>query len=115
MVFTGDFLYPGPLFAFLPNSNPGDYLQGAETLLSTAPIESQLYGAHRMRPPGAPIQYMSDVRALKAALLKIEAGELQGEGLYPVTYIVSQSNQLLLEPSFLRNWQPRYPELQPTQ
>ncbi|NNL84477.1 MAG: MBL fold metallo-hydrolase, partial [Myxococcales bacterium] len=26
-LFSGDFMYPGPLFAFLPNSNMGDYLQ----------------------------------------------------------------------------------------
>jgi hydroxyacylglutathione hydrolase len=28
-LFSGDFLYQGPLFAFLPNSTLGDYAQGA--------------------------------------------------------------------------------------
>jgi AraC-like DNA-binding protein len=37
MIFTGDFIYPGPLYAFLSNSGMRDYLQGAQTLLAATP------------------------------------------------------------------------------
>jgi hydroxyacylglutathione hydrolase len=110
-VFSGDFIYPGPLFAFLPNSSMGDYLQGADTLLSLTTREMRVFGAHRASPPGAPVQAMVDIEDLREALLSVQAGNLDGEGVYPVSYIVSPTIQLLAEPAWLQNWGSRYPEL----
>jgi len=111
-LFSGDFLYSGPLFAFLPNSGMGDYLQGVETVLEAATLHSRIFGAHRSGPPGIPEQKIADVHDLGKALRSIRAGERKGDGVYPVTYIVSRSVQLLAEPSWLQEWEPRYPELQ---
>ena len=111
-LFSGDFLYTGPLFAFLPNSGMGDYLQGVETVLEAAAQQSRIFGAHRSGPPGIPEQTIADVHDLGKALRSIRVGELKGDGFYPVTYIVSESVQLLAEPSWLQEWEPRYPELQ---
>ena len=101
-LFSGDFLYPGPLFAFLPNSAMGDYLQGVETVLAIATERSRFFGAHRSGPPGIPEQTIRDLVDLENALLAIRAGELKGDGFYPVTYIVSPSVQLLSEPGWLQ-------------
>jgi glyoxylase-like metal-dependent hydrolase (beta-lactamase superfamily II) len=108
-LFSGDFIYPGPLYAFLPNSSLGDYLQGTDTVLAAA-AEARVFGAHRDAPPGAPEQSLADVRDLQVALHAIRAGTLDGRGFYPVTYLVSPTMQLLAEPAWLQNWEARYPE-----
>ena len=42
-LFSGDFLYPGELYGFLPNSNLGDYLQGVRTVRQLAEKERFTY------------------------------------------------------------------------
>jgi glyoxylase-like metal-dependent hydrolase (beta-lactamase superfamily II) len=106
-LFSGDFLYPGPLFAFLPNSGMGDYLAGANRVLDAAPAQVKVFGAHRMAPPGLPELGRGDVEDLRAALAAIRDGELEGEGLYPVVYPVSDRVELWAEPSWLQHWTPR--------
>jgi glyoxylase-like metal-dependent hydrolase (beta-lactamase superfamily II) len=111
LLFSGDFLYPGPLYAFLPNSRMGDYLQGTENVLAAA-ADVRVFGAHRDGPPGAPEQSLADVRDLQRALEAIRAGTLDGEGFYPVTYLVSPTLQLLAEPAWLQDWDTRYPQFE---
>jgi hydroxyacylglutathione hydrolase len=110
-LFSGDFIYPGPLFAFLPNSRMGDYMQGADTLLDVASPAIRIFGAHRLAPPGAPEQTLADIHDLRQALQSIKAGEVDGEGFYPVTYLVNADMTLLTEPAWLQNWDVRYPAL----
>lgn len=105
-LFSGDFLYPGPLFAFLGGSSLDDYLFAAETVLNESPSEARVFGAHRLAPPGAPEQSRTDVADLKRALLGVQAGTLDGTGVYPVEYPVNESTTLLAEPSWLQNWRP---------
>jgi glyoxylase-like metal-dependent hydrolase (beta-lactamase superfamily II) len=111
-LFAGDFIYPGPLYAFLPNSRLGDYLQGAEAVLGSADT-ARVFGAHREGPPGAPEQSLTDVRELQAALEAIRDGRLDGAGFYPVTYRVSATVELLTEPPWLQDWNRRYPQFAP--
>lgn len=108
-LFTGDFLYAGPLFAFLPNSGMGDYLQGAETVLREPSAGTRVLGAHRSEPPGLPVLARQDVEDLRSALLAIRDGDLRGEGLYPVSYRVNDRVDLLAEPGWLQEWTPRHP------
>jgi glyoxylase-like metal-dependent hydrolase (beta-lactamase superfamily II) len=110
-LFTGDFIYPGPLFAFLPNSGMGDYLQGADTVLGAVRANARIFGAHRVAPPGAPELAIEDVEDLESALRAIRAGELQGRGVYPVVYRVNARLELYAEPRWLQNWTPRHPTL----
>jgi len=109
LLFSGDFIYHGPLFAFLPNSGMGDYVQGAQTLLETASPDTRIYGAHRMDPPGAPELALSDVEDLESALAAIRAGELESTGFYPWVYPVNSRMHLHAEPAWLQNWEPRHP------
>jgi len=106
-VFAGDFIYPGPLLAFLPNSGMGDYLQGALTVIGAAPENARVFGAHRVAPPGAPELHMGDVQDVHSALLAIRAGERRGKGFYPVVYPVNDRVELWAEPAWLQNWEPR--------
>jgi len=110
-LFSGDFVYPGPLFAFLPNSGMGDYQQGVEIVLENVPATARIFGAHRMEPPGAPLQSIKDVRDLQVALEAIADGELEGAGLYPVIYPVNDRMEIYAEPSWLQEWTPRHPEV----
>jgi glyoxylase-like metal-dependent hydrolase (beta-lactamase superfamily II) len=101
-LFSGDFLYPGPLVAFLPNSSLEDYLLGADTVLASAPSDVTIFGAHRVAPSGLPVLALDDAADLRSALLAIAAGDLSGEGLYPVVYPINDRLELYAEPSWLR-------------
>lgn len=108
-LFSGDFIYPGPLYAFLPNSGMGDYLQGAQTVLAAAPADARIFGAHRVAPPGVPELAVNDVEDLQTTLRAIHDDRLRGKGVYPVTYRINARLELLAEPSWLQNWTPRHP------
>ena len=110
-LFSGDFIYSGPLYAFLPNSSLGDYRQGAETLLESVAEDVRVFGAHRSGPPGAPVLSRADIKAVKEAIDAIEAKRLPAEGSYPVSYAINDRISLLAEPAWLQKWDQRYPEL----
>lgn len=103
-VFSGDFLYPGNLYAFLPTSNMGSYLQAAETLLERIEISTPIYGAHRGPEAVIPRLGMDDVRDLQEALMGIRDRRVVGEGSYPVSYPVNEKLNILAEPRFLQSW-----------
>lgn len=104
MIFSGDFVYPGPLFAFLPGSGMGDYLDGAQAILQSAPNKPRVLGAHRSELSGLPELTLSDVEDLEAVLLQIQQWELAGEGIYPVIYEVNERMSLWAEPRWLQRW-----------
>ena len=104
LVFAGDFIYPGPLFAMLPNSSLGDYLFGTEELLQLELGTARVFAAHRLEGPGAPSVGMEDVRDLRRTLLAIQAGKAESTGLYPVEVPVNAEIQLFIEPAWLQRW-----------
>ncbi len=104
--FSGDFVIPGPLFAFLPNSGMGDYLMGAENVLAAAPTHTRIYAAHRMAPPGVPEVGLGDVADLRDALVEIREGVRDGSGAYPVIYPVNERIELWADPAWLQRWEP---------
>ena len=112
MLFAGDFIYSGPLYAFLPNSSLGDYQQGATTLLANTQTDTKVFGAHRTGPPGAPMLTRADIQEVLSTLNQVEAGNIAAEGDYPVSYPVNDRIVLLAEPKWLQNWERRYPALQ---
>jgi hydroxyacylglutathione hydrolase len=106
-LFSGDFIYPGPLLAMFPNSGMGDYLQGADRVLDATPETARIFGAHRLEPPGAPELAIRDVEELRSALRSIRDGELAGSGFYPVIYRINDRIELYAEPSWLQDWAPQ--------
>ncbi len=107
-LFTGDFIYPGSLFAFMPNSNLGDYLQAAESVIGNASRTTRIFGAHGSTQGGVPELSMGDVTDLREQLLKIKRGEADASGSYPVAYLINDRLTLLAEPWLLQKWEPSY-------
>ena len=103
-VFSGDFIYPGPLYAFLPNSSMRDYLQGSDTMLAAIPDSADILGAHRNAAPGLPRLSQQDVADLRATLIAIRDGKAEGRGIFPREYRVNERIQLLAEPRLLQDW-----------
>ncbi len=110
-LFSGDFIYQGDLFAFLPNSSLAEYAQGSDNVLLSITEQTKIFAAHRLSAPGTPVLKMSDVTALKDTLSKIEEGTLEATGFYPVSYPISESSNLIAEPPLLQNWDITYPDL----
>lgn len=104
MVFSGDYLYPAELYAFLSNSSMGDYLATSEALLATLPNNVVFFGAHRSGPPGAPRQMMSDLVDLNRSLASIRDRTTAGEGTYPQAFYVNEQMVILAEPRWLQDW-----------
>jgi glyoxylase-like metal-dependent hydrolase (beta-lactamase superfamily II) len=104
ILFSGDYLYPGPLWAFLPNSSMRDYLETAGPLLERLPADTIILGAHRESAPGLPSLAYQDLVDLQAALIRLRDGELSGAGTWPVTFEVNDRLQLVAEPRWLQDW-----------
>ena len=53
---------------------------------------------------------MEDARNLAETLRALYAGELEGEGIYPVSYPVNERLDLLAEPAWLARWEETHPD-----
>ena len=104
IVFAGDFLYPGPLFAFLSNSSLSAYLESSDRLLGIGRDNVQILGAHRSAPPGAPRLATRDLSDLRRALSDIRDGKLKSTGFYPAIYSINARIELWAEPGWLQDW-----------
>ena len=110
LLFSGDYLYPGELYAFLPNSNLGDYRQATDLVMAVTPPETVLLGAHRGRGGDLPRLSLADVQAVQGVLEAIESEQLAPEGFYPQVYPINDNLLLMSEPPWLQRWEARYPE-----
>jgi glyoxylase-like metal-dependent hydrolase (beta-lactamase superfamily II) len=104
LMLSGDFLYEGMLYVFVPGSSLQDYLTTTQTLVETYAETVVYYGAHRLTPPGPPMLDQKDVAELEQALLALRAGELEGSGLWPRLFFVNESISILADPQFLHDW-----------
>jgi len=80
-LFTGDFLYPTSLYAFMPDSSLSAYAATADRLLAMLPGDTRLYGAHCCRndaPAQAPWLDLGDLRDARAEIRRIQAGTATG-------------------------------------
>ncbi len=101
MLFTGDFLYPGPLIAFVPGSDLGEYLATARRLAEDIPPNVRLFTAHRDAPPGAPILAHSDLVELRDTLAAIRDGRARGSGFPLETFPVNEKIWIEVESAWL--------------
>lgn len=103
-LFSGDFLYPTTLYAFLPGASRGAYQETAKRLLATLPADTTIWSAHCCRTgeaPSAPWLSMNDLRDLNAALEGIRSGESHSKGFFPRTFPVN--SQMTLATGFSWN------------
>lgn len=103
-LFTGDYIYEGGLYAFLPNSSLQDYMNTANMLVDLIPDNTTLYTAHRWEMLGTPILGYDDLVDLKTALTKIREGNLSGTGVFPMTYPVNDRVQLEADLPWYQGW-----------
>ncbi|MEM7413746.1 MAG: MBL fold metallo-hydrolase [Myxococcota bacterium] len=112
LMFTGDFLTSsGSLSSFLPTSNLGDYLQSADKVLArTEALQRMVFrGAHASPANEIPNESRETLTSLRDGLRAIRAGEIEGEGAYPVVYRIREDMTLTTEPAWLQDWTPSYP------
>jgi len=102
--FTGDTVYPGELFAFLPHSSLGDYARTTDRLLELVSDTAVLYGAHRVATSGLPTLARTDLLDLRRALHAVESGDAIEEGLFPRTLEVNERLALWMDFPWSRRW-----------
>ncbi|MFT5100512.1 MAG: hypothetical protein ACJAX5_001310 [Patiriisocius sp.] len=97
MLFTGDFLYYGPLLAMLPGSDLEDYYTTSQRLVEEVSAETRLFAAHRDKAPGIPELGIPDLVDLRNSLKKILSGGLEGEGFYIRVYPINERIEIWVD------------------
>jgi glyoxylase-like metal-dependent hydrolase (beta-lactamase superfamily II) len=107
MLFSGDYLYPGELYAFLPGSSLADYLWTAERLTPALPALAAIHGGHGIElATSAPVLAARDLLDLQRALREIRSGERGGSGWFPRAYPVNERLTLLSD-GLAGDWTPQ--------
>src|SRR5579862_2398052 len=78
-LFAGDFIYPGTLYAFLPDASRRAYQATTRRLLTVLDPDARIYAAHMADDPAtvsAPVLDVADLAALDRTLQAIGTGEL---------------------------------------
>ena len=84
-LFSGDFIYPGELYAFLPGASRSAYLATTRMLLSTIAPDTRILAAHMADPPApvrAPVLAVADLQRLHDLLEGIGQGSAHSTGFY---------------------------------
>jgi hydroxyacylglutathione hydrolase len=92
LLFCGDFVYPGNLYAFLPGASRSAYRRTTEQLIAIIDPSTQILAAHMADAPAvisAPRLAISDLRALLTTLQSIDAGSANSTGIYPRVFEVN--------------------------
>jgi glyoxylase-like metal-dependent hydrolase (beta-lactamase superfamily II) len=107
LLFSGDFLYPGELYAFLPGSSLADYRWSAERLAAALPGDAAIHGGHGIDlATSAPVLAVRDLLDLRRALDEIRSGERAGSGWFPRVTPVNERLTLLSD-GLGGDWTPR--------
>ena len=87
-LFAGDFIYPKGIYAFLPDSDLGDYVRSCRRALDLVGPRGQVLSAHTGRPAVAavPVMARSDVQTVLDGLLQVQDGSARGQGVFPRRY-----------------------------
>ncbi|WP_409432594.1 MBL fold metallo-hydrolase [Litorimonas sp. RW-G-Af-16] len=96
MMFTGDFLYQGSLYAMLPGSSRSAYAKSADLLISESSFDTLILGAHA--PTNAltpPVLSQASLIALRRQLAAVEAGAARYEGVFPRRLVIDDSVDFL--------------------
>ena len=104
ILFSGDYIYEGALYAFLPNSSLRAYLDSAEHLLRIVTPRTRILSAHRLTPPGPPILRHQDLLDLHRLLIAIRDGEADYAGFFPARYRVNEWLTLETEAPIFQDW-----------
>jgi glyoxylase-like metal-dependent hydrolase (beta-lactamase superfamily II) len=70
LLFTGDTFYAGPIFLYVPETNPGNYRRSVERLVSIEPMLDLLLPSHNF-----PAEKPEMLLKLKAAFDRVDSGK----------------------------------------
>ena len=105
-LFTGDFIYPSEIYAFLPGANLGDYHASTQRVVHLLNDDSIVYGAHgcdHLPLVDLPKLRRADVAALGGALASADTVSLTaGTGWYPREFAVNERMKLLAKYPWMR-------------
>jgi glyoxylase-like metal-dependent hydrolase (beta-lactamase superfamily II) len=94
-LFSGDYITPRPLFAFLPGSSISDYRSTTRELMRMLPDDAVFWGAHdELSDTLAPRLAIADLRDLARVLEAIGRGEAEASGIFPRVYLVNDQIEL---------------------
>lgn len=97
-LFMGDYAGDGEIYAFLPNSSLGAYLETTERLLSDLPPETLLFAAHGgADTQAAPSVGMQNLVDLRDGLRAMRDGRLTGTGFWPRAYPINRNTDVLAD------------------
>jgi hydroxyacylglutathione hydrolase len=91
-LFSGDYIYPTTLYAFLPGSSLSAYRATTKRLLAMLPADTRIWTAHCCRANekiSAPWLTMKDLKDLDSALAEIDEGRAHGTGFFPRRFPVN--------------------------
>ena len=91
-LFSGDYIYPTTLYAFLPGSSLSAYRATTQRLLAMLPADTKIWTAHCCRNNekiSAPWLTMNDLKDLDTALAAINAGDSHSNGFFPRRFPVN--------------------------
>jgi hydroxyacylglutathione hydrolase len=91
-LFSGDFIYPTTLYAFLPGASRSAYQETTRRLLGRLPADTTIWSAHCCRAgeaPSAPWLTVNDLRDLSTGLERIRSGESKSKGFFPRTFPIN--------------------------
>lgn len=90
LLFSGDFIYEGELFVFLPGSDIDEYHKSTQELLASTTNDTRLLAAHSGTTPSSlPILDHKNLVDLDEALSSIIKENLDAEGFILKTYKVN--------------------------
>ncbi|MCE7999462.1 MAG: MBL fold metallo-hydrolase [Rhodobiaceae bacterium] len=97
-LFMGDYAGDGEIYAFLPNSSLGAYLETTERLLSDLPPQTLLFAAHGgADTKAAPSVGMQNLFDLRDGLRAMRDGRLAGAGFWPRAYPINRNTHVLAD------------------
>src|SRR5262245_34781229 len=92
-LFSGDYIYPTTLYAFLPGSSLSAYRATTRRLIGMLPADIKIWTAHCCRVNekiSAPWLTMKDLKDLDTALAAIDAGQSHSTGFFPRRFPVNE-------------------------
>jgi len=97
-LFMGDYAGDGEIYAFLPNSSLGAYLETTERLLARLPPQTLLFAAHGgAGTKSAPSVGMQNLVDLRDGLRAMRDGRLAGTGFWPRAYPINRNTDVLAD------------------
>ncbi len=97
-LFMGDYAGDGEIYAFMPNSSLGTYLETTERLLEQLPSNTLLFAAHGGADTrSAPSVGLRNLEDLRDGLRGMRDGRLAGTGFWPRAYPINRNTHVLAD------------------